>query len=47
MMSKLNDVGFPGRRDLLGERVCDSEEASVVPQDANGYTNQDTDLAVN
>ena len=46
-MSKLNDVGFPGRRDLLGERVCDSEEASEVHQDANEYTNQDTDLAVN
>ena len=33
MMSKLNDIGNPDRRDLLGERVCDSEEASAVPQE--------------
>ena len=48
MMSKLNDKGNPDRRDFLGERVCDGEEAFAVPQEASGDSdNQDTDVAAN
>ena len=48
MMSKLNDKGNPDRRDFLGERVCDGEEASAVPQEASGDSDdQDIDVAAN
>ena len=47
-MSKLNDIGNPDRRELLGESVCAGEEASVVPQEAGMEPDDEhTDIAAN
>ena len=47
MMSQLNDLGNPNRREFLGERVCAGEEAFVPQENSGDSDNQDTDMAAN